>query len=271
MFNKENRKQKGRKALIILLEFLALGIFLYLVISPFLPALKHKMHEKKTANIDWQDVSVVKEQLEKIKQETAKDVEEACNDCTEKSEMNAFIEEVEVVDEVKYDSAQKGNEITEELVGDVKEPAGISEKKEVTKKIVHKKTNRIIIPKIGVNSPIIKSDNYDYALSRGSWMDPIGSTPDQGGNTVITGHRFKYLPPNNLTFYSLDKLIAGDIISVTWDDQDYLYKVREMKVVPKTETSILKKSKDSILTIFTCDPIFSEENRLVVISYLIEE
>ena len=63
--------------------------------------------------------------------------------------------------------------------------------------------DRLLIPKIGVNAPIVESSNANYGLSKGSWLVPNTSTPDKGGNTVITGHRFKYLPPNNLTFFLL--------------------------------------------------------------------
>jgi len=131
--------------------------------------------------------------------------------------------------------------------------------------------NRIIIPKIGVNAPIVESDNANYGLSRGSWRVPESSTPDKGSNTVITGHRFKYLPPNNLTFYLLDKLEPGDVFSVIWNEKDYYYRVRENKIVDKTEISILNSTKESVVTLFTCHPIYSTEQRLVVVGDLIGE
>lgn len=130
--------------------------------------------------------------------------------------------------------------------------------------------NRLIISKIGVNAPIVESSNAKYGLSKGSWRVPESSTPDKGGNTVLTGHRFKYLPPNNLTFYLFDKLKVGDLVSVIWQEKDYLYKIREIKVVPATEVSIMDPSEDSIITMFTCDPIYSTKNRLVVIAELID-
>lgn len=126
--------------------------------------------------------------------------------------------------------------------------------------------NRLIIPKIGVNAPIIESKSSEYGLSKGAWHMPDSSTPENGGNTVITGHRFKYLPPNNLTFYLFDKLKTGDVISVIWKEKEYYYTIKETKIVPKTDTSILGKTKEPILTLFTCHPLFSEENRLVVIA-----
>lgn len=130
--------------------------------------------------------------------------------------------------------------------------------------------NRLIIKKIGVNAPIVETKNSDYGLSLGSWHVPESSTPDKGGNTVLTGHRFKYLPPNNLTFYLLDKLETGDILSVIWQDKDYFYRVKESKIVPATDFSIMSKSDEPILTLYTCDPIYSTKNRLVVIGELIK-
>lgn len=132
-------------------------------------------------------------------------------------------------------------------------------------------SNRLIITKIGLNAPIVESANADYGLDRGAWLMPDGSKPDKGGNTIITGHRFKYFPPNNLTFYLFDKLEAGDIISVIWNKDYYYYKISEVKIVPDTDFSILKPSKKPIITLFTCHPIYSTENRLVIIGELIEK
>ncbi len=127
-------------------------------------------------------------------------------------------------------------------------------------------SNRLIIPKIGVNAPVIVTDNEDYGLSLGAWLDPKGSTPDQGGNTVITGHRFKYLPPNNITFYLFHKLVVGDTFSVVWEGEDYYYRVKEIKIVEPSDASPYNRSEEAVLTMYTCHPIYSTEKRLVVIS-----
>lgn len=134
-----------------------------------------------------------------------------------------------------------------------------------------KPVNQIIIPKIGVNAPIIESLNESYGLARGAWRLPQSSTPDEGGNTVITGHRFQYLPPNNVTFYLLDKLEIGDIISIIWQQKEYYYKVIATKIIKPEDLSILASSEKNILTVFTCNPVFSMKERLVVIAELIEE
>ncbi len=130
--------------------------------------------------------------------------------------------------------------------------------------------NRVIITKIGVNAPIVEATNADYGLSQGAWRIPESSTPDKGGNTVITGHRFKYLPPHNMTFYLFHKIEVGDIVSTVWKKKDYFYRVKEVKVIEPTDLSILKPTVKPTLTMFTCDPIYSTDKRLVIISELIE-
>ncbi len=126
--------------------------------------------------------------------------------------------------------------------------------------------NRLIIPKIGVNAPIVEAKDEKYGLSRGAWRVPESSTPDRGGNTVITGHRFQYLPPNNLTFYRFHELEIGDIITVIWEDQEYVYAIGDKKVVPASDLSIQAPSQADILTLYTCDPVYSTKNRLVVVA-----
>lgn len=130
--------------------------------------------------------------------------------------------------------------------------------------------NRLIITKIGVNAPIVESKNSEYGLSLGAWHIPESANPEKPGNMVLTGHRFKYLPPSNLTFYLLDKIEAGDIVSVVWKNKTYYYKIKETKVVDKTDLSVEAKSDQAILTIYTCTPIYSTEKRLVVIGELVE-
>jgi LPXTG-site transpeptidase (sortase) family protein len=130
--------------------------------------------------------------------------------------------------------------------------------------------NRVIITKIGVNAPIVEAKNAEYGLSKGSWHVPESSTPDRGGNTVITGHRFKYLPPHNMTFYLFHKIEVGDIVSVVWKEKDYYYRVKETKIIDPTDLSILKPTVKPTLTMFTCHPIYSTDKRLVIVSELID-
>ena len=124
--------------------------------------------------------------------------------------------------------------------------------------------NILAIPKIGVKTEIVGGNNAEYAWSKGAWLEPATSTPDKGGNTVFSAHRFRYLPPHEKTFYLLDKLEAGDTFSVYWEGKEYRYIVRDTKVVLPTDVYILEPTDESIITLYTCTPIFSTAKRLVV-------
>jgi sortase A len=131
--------------------------------------------------------------------------------------------------------------------------------------------NRLIIPKIGVNAPIVESKSADYGLSQGAWLVPNTSTPDKGGNTVITGHRFKYLPPHNLTFFLFDRLEAGDTFSIIWNNEFYYYRIKDTEIIEPTKVSILDHTAEPIVTLYTCHPVYSTKQRLVVVGELIGE
>lgn len=129
---------------------------------------------------------------------------------------------------------------------------------------------RLIIEKIGVDAKIVEGDNARQALNQGIWRMPIGSTPDRGGNTIITAHRYKFLPPNTNTFYLLDKLAIGDRIDVQWQGKQFTYQVKQIKIVTPQAVEILANTKEPQLTLFTCTPLFTSTNRLVVIAELID-
>ena len=127
------------------------------------------------------------------------------------------------------------------------------------------KTNMLFIPKIGVQMAIVEGNNDRVALSKGAWRLPGTSTPDQGGNTVLGGHRWMFTSGPR-TFYHLDKLVIGDMVQTDWKGKTYTYRVREVRVVKPEQTEILNASSQKILTLFTCTPIFSSKQRLVVVA-----
>lgn len=129
--------------------------------------------------------------------------------------------------------------------------------------------NRLAIPSIGVNMPIFESAN-PHVLIKGGWIFPHTSTPDADGNTVIFGHRFRYLPPIANTFFHLDNIHEGDEFSITWQGVVYRYAVREIKVIEPTDLSVLAPSDQPIVTLVTCTPLFSTKQRLVVVGELLK-
>lgn len=119
------------------------------------------------------------------------------------------------------------------------------------------------IAKIGVVMPIIEGAGED-ALWRGAWRSPWSSTPDQGGNTVLFGHRFLKLPPSPETFFRLDEVAYGDTVEVEWEGEVYTYTVTEIKIVEPNEVSVLKQTQKPTITLITCTPKFTTKQRLVV-------
>ncbi|PIS41109.1 MAG: hypothetical protein COT25_04900 [Candidatus Kerfeldbacteria bacterium CG08_land_8_20_14_0_20_42_7] len=124
-------------------------------------------------------------------------------------------------------------------------------------------TPHLVIDKIGVNIPLVEGSNA-YALEKGAWHLPGTANPDQIGNMIVTGHRYKYRPPSSKTFYLLDKLNVGDTFIVYWNGGEYRYRIDKKEVRPGNDLSILTDTFDRRVTLITCDPLFSTKNRLVV-------
>ena len=120
---------------------------------------------------------------------------------------------------------------------------------------------QLIIPALGMREDIHGGASVS-ALRKGVWRLPHSSTPDSGGNTVLVGHRFTY--SGQAVFYHLDKVKQGDHISVTWQGKLYNYVVKTIKVVPPTEVSVEANTKEPMLTIYTCTPLLTAKDRLVI-------
>jgi len=127
--------------------------------------------------------------------------------------------------------------------------------------------NWLVIPIVGVEIPIVLGQD-DSTLEEGAWLLPDGSTPDLGGNTALAAHRFKYRPPHKETFYLLDKVKPGDHFYIYWEGIRYDYTVAYTKVVKPEAIEVLSQTEKSIVTLITCEPLFSDKNRLIVVGEL---
>lgn len=149
----------------------------------------------------------------------------------------------------------------------------VTEVKAVSKQISNKESipnyNMLVIPQIGVRGKIYEGSS-EKTLLKGLWHMPGTSSNPESGNMVVTAHRYLRRPPNPNTFYLLDKLKVGDEFYMYWQGKRYNYRVREIKVVKPEEVSILYNTPNPQLTLFSCTPLFTSKNRLVVISDLIK-
>lgn len=127
--------------------------------------------------------------------------------------------------------------------------------------------NLLIIPEIGVQARILDNPTLDILdREEGVWRHPEADRPGEGGNAIIAGHRFQYLPPNTTTFYNLNQLIEGDKVLVVWEGNELLYEVYDkFEVTPDEIQALLPSDPDSEeLTLYTCSPIGSNARRYVV-------
>lgn len=133
---------------------------------------------------------------------------------------------------------------------------------------------KIIIPKIGVEAPVVYDEpnvdeaSYQKALERG--VVRLGNTADPGtiGNVVIGGHssnnvfnpgKYKYV------FVNLKQLEVNDIFYLNFNGTRYTYKVTiAHKIIKPNQTSDLAQTAVPTVTLFTCDPPGTNVNRLIV-------
>lgn len=142
--------------------------------------------------------------------------------------------------------------------------------RQITKSALKKvpTSNVMVIPKIGVDSPIMEGLGPE-ALDKGVWRRPQSSTPDKGGNTVITGHRFLYAAGPK-TFYHLDKMALGDEFIIFWQGKEYDYEVIDIFTVTPDQVEVEDHTDEPIVTLYTCTPLWSSSLRLVIRAKLIE-
>lgn len=125
------------------------------------------------------------------------------------------------------------------------------------------KENRLVIPRLMLDEPILDGPSV-ATVDKGVWRRPRTSSPERGSNTVLVGHRFRY--QGAAVFYHLDLVKTGDELAVYWNGQKFLYKVRETKIVPPSEISVEAPTEGNILTLYTCTPLWTSKDRLVVIA-----
>lgn len=127
--------------------------------------------------------------------------------------------------------------------------------------------NTLVIPRIDLRTPI--HDGATKAtLAKGIWHQTNNTSPESGGNMVLAGHRFTY-KKSAAILYHLDKVQMGDNITVYWNKKRYDYKVVSIKTVDPNDETVTQNTTESMLTIYTCTPLWSSKQRLVVQASLI--
>lgn len=122
----------------------------------------------------------------------------------------------------------------------------------------------IRIPRISLNVAFVQGvEPSDLAKGPGHYTGtPL---PGEGGNVVIAGHRTTHLAP----FWALDALRPGDQIVLRTRRGTFVYDVKWARVVSPTSWWVVGPTKRPSLTLTTCNPRFSQRQRLVVRAVLV--
>lgn len=135
---------------------------------------------------------------------------------------------------------------------------------------------KLIIPKINVDVPVIYNVGYDHDSQMAAMQKGVAhfavpgadSKPGQIGNTVFSGHSSNDLfEPGDykFVFAQLDKLQTGDTIYVNYNSTRYTYSVTKKQVVKPSDVQALYGYTDKpYLTLITCTPLGTSQNRLLV-------
>lgn len=139
-------------------------------------------------------------------------------------------------------------------------------------------TNRLVIPKIGLDSKIIdvgvtpsgEMETAAYAVGR------LASSAQAGepGNVVLAGHN----DIDGAVFRYLDRLKKGDRFTLYRDSDAYEYVVTDVLIVREQGASeaqrrenarVLLPTEDPVATLITCWPYMVDTHRLIVRAALV--
>ena len=120
----------------------------------------------------------------------------------------------------------------------------------------------LVIPGMELTETLHEGPNAGQ-LKFGVWHLPSTGNPLDGGNMVLAGHRFTY--QGAAVFYNLDKIKLGDDMTLYWHHKRYDYTVRQVIVVAPTDVAVQAPTDKPQLTVFTCTPLWTSKQRLVLI------
>lgn len=138
------------------------------------------------------------------------------------------------------------------------------------------KEPKLIIPKINVDVPVIYDTKPDPqsqldAMEGGvAWFGIPGanSKPGEVGNTVLSGHSSNDLfDPGNFKFIfaRLEQLEIGDTFYLNYKGTRYSYSITKKEVVKPTDVhKLIYETDKPIVTLITCVPLGTAQNRLLV-------
>jgi LPXTG-site transpeptidase (sortase) family protein len=147
--------------------------------------------------------------------------------------------------------------------------------------------NRIIIPKLGKNIPLVDVDhssNVKYGDMQNIFMEelkkwvvryPGTARPGEFGNAFIFWHSSNYpwvVSEYNDVFALIDTLKKGDDIIVYYDQKKYTYRISDRAIVDPGDTKVLsaRDPKKKEISLMTCWPVGTTLERYIIFGELVQ-
>ncbi len=135
--------------------------------------------------------------------------------------------------------------------------------------LVNSDENFIKIERINLLVPF-HTGKTEKTLESGAWHRfPERGDPEQGGNFILSAHRFRLGATPNQTmerspFYHLDKLQNEDIVDVYFNGNWYKYQIKKIFSVKPDAVEIEEPSDEAKLTLYSCSLKGSADGRVVI-------
>ena len=123
---------------------------------------------------------------------------------------------------------------------------------------------RMLIPAINLDTMVFDGTDRE-TLKKGPGHIVGTSYPGSIGTVAISGHRTTYGAP----FFNIDKLKAGDEITLESFDTIYRYVITELMIVEPTDVWVLNPTPYPSLVLTTCNPKYSAKERLIVFAKMV--
>ncbi len=121
------------------------------------------------------------------------------------------------------------------------------------------------IPSIDIDTVILNGTSVP-TLRKAPGFYEISHMPGEG-NTAIAGHRNTYGAP----FARVNELDPGDEIFLTYGQETFIYEVERVFVIANNDWSVIDNTTSPALTLTTCHPVGSSEQRMVVRAMLVDQ
>ncbi len=139
----------------------------------------------------------------------------------------------------------------------------------------------IVIPKLGINAPVIAGVNpaqpasYVEALKKGVAHASTSFYPNENGTVYLFSHSTNYawyVKDLNAVFYLVKDLTPGDTIVLIYLHNRYTYQMTEQRIISAKDISYLPPPAGARrLILQTCWPPGTTFKRLLVFAKLIDE